>query len=162
LFYAYAFFEGDIVWCLIACVLSLVEPATDLQLAAREARQEGLAILLYVSRSDCTFCRRFEAQVLHPLLRSGAIDDRILIRELVWDLPGPVIDFKGRAVTPTAVATAYDAKLTPTLLFLDSQGREIVSRITGYVESDYYSYYLEAAIDKAATTLQQRIEGAEP
>ena len=143
------------MWILIAALLGLVEPAADLQLAARQAGEARLPILLYVSRSDCTFCRRFEAEVLNPLVRSGAIEGKIIVRELIWDLPDPVRDFSGRLVTPRSLAETYQAKLTPTLLFLDSAGNEIAPRITGYRESDYFSYYLEAAVQQAWTALSQ-------
>jgi len=144
------------MWCLIACLLGLVEPAADLLQDGRDARRAQLPILVYVSRSDCTFCRRFEAEVLDPLIRSGVVAERIIIRELVWDLPEPVIDFRGRSVTPETLADAYHAKLTPTLLFLDPDGNEIVARITGYDGSDYYSYYLETAISSAAAAVMHR------
>ena len=139
------------MWLLIASLLGLVQPATDLQSTARAAQQAQIPILLYVSRSDCTFCRRFEVQVFNPLIRSGAIAERIIVRELVWDLPDPVRDFSGRSVAPESIAEAYNAKLTPTLLFLDAEGVEIAPRITGYRESDYFSYYLEAAVTEAWT-----------
>ena len=141
------------MWILIVSLLGLVQPATDLQQTAAEARQAGLPILLYVSRSDCTFCRRFEADVFNPLIRSGEIAQQILIRELVWDLPEPVKGFSGQSVTPESIAVGYQAKLTPTLLFLDADGHELVPRITGYRESDYFSYYLEVAIANAAAAL---------
>jgi thioredoxin-related protein len=150
------------MWLLLASLLGLVQPAIDLQLTAREARQARLPILLYVSRSDCTFCRKFEAQVFNPLIRSGAIAEQIIIRELVWDLPGLLRDFSGRSVAPAAIAEAYDAKLTPTLLFLDAHGNEVVKRITGYRESDYFSYYLEAAITNAGATMRRPTEKAQP
>lgn len=143
------------MWLLMAGLLGLVAPVTDLQATGQQAREAGLPILLYVSRSDCTFCRRFEAHVLNPLLRSGAVADTIIVRELVWDLPGPVTDFAGEVVAPESIADGYGAKLTPTLLFLDAHGDEIASRITGYRESDYFSYYLEAAAARAHAAIKR-------
>jgi len=143
------------MWMSIAALLGLVQPAVDLQQTGLLARDRQIPVLLYVSRSDCTFCRRFEAEVLSPLVRSGTIAGKIIIRELVWDLPQPVTDFAGREVSGAALAQAYDAKLTPTLLFLDANGREITTRITGYPRSDYFSYYLEAAVAEAAAAVQQ-------
>ncbi|MDH3643451.1 MAG: thioredoxin fold domain-containing protein, partial [Gammaproteobacteria bacterium] len=142
------------VWMSIAGLLGLVQPAMDLQQTGQLARDRQLPVLLYVSRSDCTFCRRFEAEVLNPLLRSGAIAGKIVIRELVWDLPQPVTDFAGREVSRASLAQAYQAKLTPTLLFLDADGQEITARITGYPRSDYFSYYLEAAVAEAAAAIR--------
>jgi thioredoxin-related protein len=143
------------MWMLIFSLLGLVQPVVDLQQTAIQARQNERPILLYVSRSDCTFCRRFEADVLGPLIRSDTIAELIVVRELVSDLPGTVIDFFGRSVTRKSIARTYQAELTPTLLFVDAQGREVVPRITGYRESDYFSYYLESAIAQAASAIKQ-------
>ena len=133
----------------LAAVTSLLAPADDLERAGARAEELRLPILLYVSRSDCSFCRRLEEDVLFPLIRSGEIDGKILIRELEWDRSAPVVDFNGRPVSAETVAESYNAKLTPTLLFLDHRGNELIPRITGYRESDYASYYLEAAVDVA-------------
>ena len=134
-------------------LLGLVEPVQDLARTGAYAESHRLPILLYVSRSDCTFCRRFEDEVLGPLVRSGEFRDRALIVELMWDGPGTVVDFEGRATTREALAMRYDAKLTPTLLFLDGAGRPLVARIVGYGGSDYASYYLEEALTDATVEL---------
>ena len=143
-------------WLLLASLLGLVQPATDLQRTADEAEARALPILLYVSRSDCSFCRRLETEVLNPLIRSGEYADRVIVRELVWDSPRPVRGFDGQSVMPEELADAYDAKLTPTLLFLDHNGTEIVRRITGYRQTGYFSYYVEASIRDAAALLRKR------
>ena len=136
-------------WLFIGALLGFVEPAIDLQQTGADAAAGRLPIMLYVSRSDCTFCRRFEVEVLGPIVRSGEYADKIIIRELVWDLAQEVRDFDGRPVRPETLAARYDAKLTPTLLFLDTEGRELTNRITGYRQTEFFSYYLEAAIRKA-------------
>jgi thioredoxin-related protein len=143
----------------LAAVTSLLSPAEDLQRTAARAERLGLPILLYVSRSDCSFCRRFENDVFFPLIRSGEIDGKILIRELEWDRSPPIADFTGTRISATTLAENYDAKLTPTLLFLDHEGKELIPRITGYRESDYASYYLETAVDLAFQRMSATIQG---
>lgn len=147
-----------IVQIMMVCLLGLVAPATDLSSTGAYATRNQLPILLYVSRSDCTFCRRFEKAVLGPLVRSGEFDDQAVIVELMWDRPGTVIDFEGRQTTPDALATQYDAKLTPTLLFLDGAGRRLQPRMVGYADSDFASYYLEKALTDARAELIRRRE----
>ena len=142
-------------WLLLVGLLGMVQPAADLQQTAEEAEARTLPILLYVSRSDCSFCRRFETEVLNPLIRSGEYADQVLVRELVWDSPNPIRGFDGKPVTPEKLADAYRAKLTPTLLFLDQDGTEIVPRITGYRQTEFFSYYVEASIREAAARLSK-------
>ena len=141
---------------LIVAVLGLVEPAPDLDDLGREARAQDLPIVLYVSRSDCTFCRRMETDVLAPLLKSGALDGNAVVRELVSDASEALRDFRGTPSTPLKIAESYDARLTPVFLFLDSDGAEIAPRLTGYNGSEYYSFYLERAVEKANATLRAR------
>ena len=137
-------------------LLGIAEPAVDLSSTGAYATRHQLPILLYVSRSDCTFCRRFEEDVLGPLVRSGVFDDQAVILELMWDRTDNLIDFAGRTTTPEALAEHYQAKLTPTLLFLDGQGRPLQSRIVGYADSVYASYYLEKALKDSRAKLIKR------
>ena len=142
-------------WLLLVGLLGLIQPAADLQQTAEEAGARTLPILLYVSRSDCSFCRRFETEVLNPLIRSGEYADQVLVRELVWDSPKPIRGFDGKPVLPEKLADDYHAKLTPTLLFVDHNGTEIVPRITGYRQTEFFSYYVEASIREAAARLSK-------
>ena len=141
---------------LIVLLLGLVPPAINLERTAEQAAHDTLPILLYVSRSDCSFCKRFEEDVLGPLVAADFFTDRIVVRELVWDQTQKVRDFDGQLVQPILLAKRYEAQLTPTLLFLDSQGEEIVERMTGYQRSDYFSFYLERAINKAQEVIHSR------
>ena len=137
-------------------LLGIVEPATDLNSVGAYATHNQLPILLYISRSDCTFCRRFEKDVLAPLVRSSVFDEKAVILELMWDRSENVIDFAGKTTTAEALAERYQAKLTPTLLFLDGAGWALQPRIVGYADSDYASYYLEKALTDARAELIKR------
>ena len=134
---------------LLSAVLGLVPIADNLSKTGAAAEAKQLPIMLYVSRSDCTFCKRFEKQQLGPLLKSNVYTGKIIFRELIWDARDTVIDFDGKITVRAEFAEAFDAKLTPTLLFLDGTGKEIAPRITGYNANDYFGYYFEAAIDRA-------------
>jgi thioredoxin-related protein len=143
----------------VAALLGLIQPAEHLDQLGCEAARQELPILLYVSRSDCSFCMRLEKDILGPLLKSGTLDDKILLRELESDNPAPIVDFAGHQSTAAKVAEAYRATITPTLLFLDSAGQEVERRIVGYQPSDFYSYYLETAATRAGERLGERFGG---
>ena len=124
-------------------------------LAVDEKPSAPVPILLYASRTDCHFCYSFEEEILKPLIRSGEYADSIVIRNLVLDSTDPVKNFEGELVPPSELAQAYDIKVSPTLLFLDQKGRELVPRIVGYQRSEFYFYYFEEAILKATTALRE-------
>ena len=134
---------------ILYALLGLLPVAQDLAKTGAVAIAQQIPILLYVSRSDCTFCRRFEKEQLGPLLNSGVYHGKILFLELVWDAQGPIVNFRGERVSRSQLAQALDAKLTPTLLFLDGDGNELSPGIIGYNPNDYFGYYFEAAIKNA-------------
>ena len=105
-------------------------------------------IVVYVSRTDCTFCRRFEEDVLGPVLRSGEYAG-VVVRELVLDAVAPGQDFGPLRVAGKDLEDSLGIVGTPTVLFLDSHGREIVMRRVGYAPNDYAAYLLERSLKEA-------------
>ena len=130
-----------------------VQPVADLAALGERARSERVPILLVVSRSDCPYCKLLREEVLDPMLLGGEYAGRILIRELFLDSFAPVRDFEGEAVAPQDLAGRYSAGFTPTVLFLDHRGRELVDPLIGINTLEYYGYYLDAAIAKAHARL---------
>jgi hypothetical protein len=135
---------------LMVALLGFVQQAEDLHALGCRASELGVPVVLYVSRSDCTYCLRMEREVLGPLMQAQVLGDKALIRELVSDLQVPITDFNGQPATPGSIAARYSATLTPTVLFLNAGGAEVQQKIVGYNGSDFYSYYLERAVTAAA------------
>ena len=131
-------------------------PAGDLRQTAREARQRHLPILLMVSQSHCGFCERMKNEVLEPMLLNGDYDSRVLIRELSIDAGEWVTDFQGRHLTTRELGARYQAEVTPTLLFLDPDGREAAERIVGINTVDLLPLYIESALTQAHNRLALR------
>ena len=65
-------------------------------------------------------------------------------------------DLQGRTTTPYDQARAWKARMAPTLLFLDSEGREIAERLEGMTVADFYGAYLQERIDAARRVVRQR------
>jgi thioredoxin-related protein len=129
----------------------LMPVATDLEKTAELALQREQPIVLYVSRSDCTFCRALERNVFAPLIKSEIFADRVQFRELVMDSGIAIRDFDATPLLPQVVAERYNVEVTPTILFLNGKNQEIVDRLVGYNGNEFFSYYLEKRIDKART-----------
>ncbi len=141
------------VW--LAAVLGLVPLAQDLSRDGARAAREAQPILLYVTHSTCTFCKRFENDVLGPLVNSGELE-RVIVRELVLDQATPIVDFGGQLRSPRAVAGDFEAEVTPTLLIVDGTGQLLQPRMVGYRQNDFYSFYLERALKQARAMLLER------
>ena len=82
------------------------------------------------------------------MLRSGEYDKRILIRKIQIDSSDDLINFNGQKVTTSQISTLYGADMTPTLVFLDASGEEQSERILGYTTPDFFSAYVDKAIDE--------------
>ncbi|WJW75593.1 thioredoxin family protein [Thiohalobacter sp. IOR34] len=157
---------GPAVWLLLGWLLAAAAAAadgppqaplaSDLQRDARLARERRIPILLAVEASHCGYCRLLESDFLVPMLISGDYDDRVLIRRIDIDAAELLTDFDGRRITPQTLAERYGVSFTPTLLFLDAEGRELTERMVGLTTPDFFGGYLDQAIDAALRALRGR------
>ncbi len=123
--------------------------ASDFVTDGRISKNIEAPILLYFSAPDCRYCMKLEEAVLKPMLRSGDYDGRVLLRKINWRSAVQVSDFVGERITFSGLAERYEVQVTPTLVFVDSSGREIARRILGFRSADFYWYYLDQRIEQS-------------
>lgn len=147
-----------VVMCLsfaaVAADSTTVPVARDLQADGRVSRQQGIPIMLLVTRSDCGYCSLLKRAVVHPMIISGEYVDRVLIREVIIDGAGDLVDFDGTTVSPFAVADRHNALLTPTVLLVGHDGRVLVDKLIGISNEEMYLWYLDNALADATRILQ--------
>ena len=132
---------------------NIIPPAKNLQLDGKNQLINKKVILLYVSAPHCAFCKKLEKEVLYPLIHSGEYESKIVLRKLNWRAKGLVVDFDGIKRPPSKILERYHIKITPTLLFLDSNGKQVNQKLLGYRGGEFYWYYFDVAIDKANKNL---------
>jgi len=130
-----------------------VPEARDLGVDSGRSRDIGIPILVVVTREQCGYCALLKREVIVPMILSGEYEDRVIIRELNIDDRGEVTDFGGRRVSPFAVADRYGALLTPTVLVLGPDGREVAPRVVGVNNVQMYLWYLDRAIEEGTAEL---------
>jgi len=118
------------------------------QLAKQSVKNRSL-ILLYVSAPQCPYCKKLEQDILYPLLRSGEYKKRLVLTKLNWLSTKNLIDFNGELISTRQFLQSYHIKVTPTLLFLDQNGRQVHEAFIGYQANQFYWYYFDAALDKS-------------
>lgn len=133
---------------------ALLKQAQDLQTLGETAQQKRIPILLMVSQEHCGFCELMKQEVLEPMLLSEEYADQVLMRELLIDPGERVINFAGRQQAADDFGDGYKVWVTPTLLFLDPQGREAAEPILGINTVDFLLFYIEDAIDSAKSTME--------
>ncbi len=142
---------------LLACLLLLfhtcqaqeptdLQRSHDLQALAEQARQSNRKILLLVSLEDCPWCEKLKEEVLNPMRKAGDFADRLIIAEIGMDAGEMLRDFDGQSIDGSVWASKRKIFTSPTLLFLDADGKETVKRILGYNSADLFPYYLEESI----------------
>src|SRR5450755_2422473 len=127
---------------------ALPRPAS-LRETARAAAGRGEPLILLVSLPGCPYCERVRRSHLLPLARElggGVFQIDVGRTE-------PLIAFDGTSRTHDAVATALQARFTPTLLFLGLGGLELSGRLVGAGIPDFYGALLEQRLEVARAAL---------
>lgn len=139
--------------------LAAITTATDLHADGKTASTETKVILLLVSQEHCSFCVQIKRDVIGPMLRGGDYKETLLIRELILDSASTIIDFKGTQRDTHSIADDYKVSVTPTLLFLDPEGKELSEQMVGIQTPDMYYYYVDQSVQEAikAITHQAKI-----
>jgi len=130
--------------------------ARDLALAGRQAARACVPLLLEFAADDCDYCTLLEEEVLNPTLLNRDYERRVLMRKLVLDRDIKLRDFSGKSINAPDLANRYRVFVTPTLLFVDSQGRELAERMTGVTTLEFYGGYLDQALDAAQEKLREQ------
>jgi thioredoxin-related protein len=126
----------------------LPTPAS-LREAALAAQSKGEPLVLLVSLPGCVWCELLRRNYLAPMRQEGVHAFQITVN----DRKQSVANFQGQASTGADIASAYAAKFTPTLMFLNAQGQEIAKRIQGVASVDL----IGGLIDERLATARQTV-----
>ncbi|MBE9567156.1 MAG: hypothetical protein IMF14_00570 [Proteobacteria bacterium] len=128
----------------------------DFSQLGETAQREDKLILLEISATDCGFCELLEEDYIKPMLRDEDYTRKLLIRKINIDNEGSIIDFDGNETTTGGFALRQKARLTPTMLFLDSHGNEVGERIVGINTLELFGGYIEASIEAGMKAIQEK------
>ncbi|MEA3638647.1 MAG: thioredoxin fold domain-containing protein [Lamprobacter sp.] len=128
------------------------EPFLDLRADLEEAREAGKGLILYFGQKRCAYC--------HQLMdvNFGSETDIVEYTRRHFDITpidiwgvAEVTDLRGRTMTERGFALRERADFTPTLIFYDERGNEVL-RLRGY----YPPYQFRAALEYVADEHYQR------
>lgn len=130
----------------------VIEEANFAELAQQMKRnKKGLVLMLHADY--CSFCKELEDAILAPMIRSGEYDQRVFIRKLNIDAQG-IVDFNNKTIDAFDVANRYGSSFTPTLFFLDHQGKEAAVKMIGLNSVDYFGAEVDAQINEMMKSIQ--------
>lgn len=122
---------------------------TDLHAVAETARARHLPILVMFSQEGCGYCSKVREDFLKPMIRSGDYRDRVIMGEVHMDAGNSVRDFNGKMIAADDLALRYGAPVTPTVVFVDPEGRQLASKLVGMSTEYFYGGDLDNGIDQA-------------
>jgi thioredoxin-related protein len=125
--------------------------AIDLRADGEEARRKGIPVLVLFSLHGCPYCEVVRESHLLPMLADPVASKRAIIRQVDVSDTRALVDFEGRATTHGAFSTAHGVRLAPVVAFFDGRGRTAAESLTGMLLPDFYSAYLETALERATT-----------
>ena len=128
--------------------------ARDLKTDAQLAQQQHLPILLYFASDYCGYCRYVEESQIKPMLRNHDYDTKVMVRRVNLSNPASLRYFNGERLSADQLAGRYQARMTPTLVFIDADGNEIAPRLVGVTSEDFYGGDLDNSIDTALQHLR--------
>jgi len=125
----------------------------DLRNESRIADESNLILVIEFSSEYCGYCRQLEQDFLMPMQQNSDYDDKILIRSVSMSDYEYLVDFEGRSVSTAEFASQYGVSVTPTLVFLDSNGVELTEKLVGFWSPDYFGGFIDNSIDEAREKL---------
>jgi thioredoxin-related protein len=136
-----------------ACAAGL-PVAADLRGDGQQARAENLPILLFFSAKSCQYCEQMRSLYLEPMYAGGNYAGKLIMREVQIESGHSLRDFQGKQVSHADFAHRNGISLTPQILFMDPAGKELVPALVGLSTPDFFSGYLEEAIDAALARMR--------
>ena len=127
--------------------------AMDLQADGRLVRRRLAPIVVLFSLPGCPYCEIVRRSHLAPLLADPKQSSRVIVRQVDIDSDEAVVGFSGERTTHAAIAKAHDVRSAPVVAFWDGEGRPIAEPLKGMLLADFYSAYLESALQAARKRL---------
>lgn len=141
--------------CATSMLPASAGPRKELLEIARDLRRdlashpEAEVVLLMFGLPDCPYCEVVRRNYLASLGRDPVYARRLLIREVGLDDSSALVDLDGAASSGHALAQRYDARVAPTVVFLDRRGQPLAEPLIGGDIAGFYGAYLEAALARA-------------
>jgi thioredoxin-related protein len=132
-----------------------LQAADDLAATARQARANGVPILLAFTETGCPYCARARNDYLLPLQAGAAYGAKVIIREIDIRRDGELRGFSGEQLTPRNFSRRYRVSKVPTVIVVDHAGNPLAEPVVGLLSEDFYQSYLERAIDAGYLKLKR-------
>lgn len=147
---------GLVTFSLMACDPSAkadsspLKELDNLETLAQTARKTDLPIMLTVGAQWCEFCHILRDEVLEPMALGGEYEGKYMyMRYLSIDDRHDIPGIDGKPMNKNKWAYQYNADLTPTVLFIDGNGKEVADKIVGISNIELFSALIHSRLNQA-------------
>ena len=105
-------------------------------------------LMVQFSTAWCDYCATMEEHVLSPMLKDETYAKKVIIFKLEVD-DAWLIGADGKQQSTMSFAMDHDVDLYPTLVFFNSEGKEISKRIVGIRTFNYIGKSIDQSIESA-------------
>lgn len=142
-------------WTCAAAAIQPVPKAVNLAADGKIAHAARQPIVILFSRKLCTWCDKARREHVNAMATQAASTTAgPLFRQIDLDTDTPLVDFSGQPSSHREFARHHNVKMTPTLLFLADDGRELAPPIVGYRLPEFYGTLIEDAIEDSRHRLR--------
>jgi len=134
--------------------------ATDLYHDGQQAHDRHVPILLMFAQRGCSWCHYVEEDQLKPMLRNADYRARVIIRQVMTDDLGSITDFDGSQTDANSLAIRYSASVTPTVVFVDAHGKQLVHNLVGVRNTEFYGGELDEALAQSSQVIREQLAAA--
>lgn len=134
---------------------SVVLEETNFKELSQKMQSNKMGLVMMLHAEHCSYCRLMDEEILSPMIRSGEYENKVFIRKLQVDVSDDIINFNGKKMTASDLASDYDSQLTPTLLFLDQHGEEQALKIIGINSLEFFGASVDLQIEELLKVIRQ-------
>ncbi len=125
-----------------------IQTVDDLRELKQLSKDTNLPVLILFTADDCDYCEAIRENYLLPMIKSGDYTSKILFRQIYIEDYNYLRNEKGELVGGDQIALQHDIDVTPTIIFVNADWKELTRRIVG-LNPAYFGQRLNSSISQA-------------
>ena len=131
---------------------------TDLAQDASQSLALRRPVVLFFTQPGCSYCRIVRYDYFLPMLKERGERDPILLREISITGQRALKGLDGRMTSEAELTARYKVQMTPTVIFIGTDGESLAEPIIGGNHPDYLRLFERRHEEAAAKIGGKRVQ----
>ncbi len=131
-------------------------PAKNFFTDAKQVWDKHTPILIMFSIPDCEYCKTVKREVIGPMSEMSEYKNKIIIRHIDANSFETIHNFYNQKISNNQFTSQFEVDFFPTVLLVNQYG-DILEKMIGVINEDYYWTDLDKLIDSATNKLTNKI-----